>query len=40
MENKNFPELRAVCNQLYDLLKEKPKGKEDFNSFDGNLGLK
>ena len=40
LENKNLPELKAVCNQLYDLLKVKPKGKEDFNSFDGNLGLK
>jgi molecular chaperone DnaK len=40
LENRNLIELKSVCNQLWNLLKVKPKEKDDFNNFDGNLGLK
>lgn len=40
VENLNYQELRTICHQLYNLLKVKPKRRDDHNSFDGNLGLK
>jgi molecular chaperone DnaK len=40
IEKSSFIELRAICGQLYNLLFLKPKVRDDFNSFDGNLGLK
>lgn len=40
LENKNIMELKSISNQLWNLLKVKPKQKDDFNNFDGNLGLK
>ena len=40
LENQNLIELKSVCSQLWELLKVKPKHKDSFNDFDGNLGLK
>lgn len=40
LENKNLMELKSISNQFWNLLKVKPKQKDDFNNFDGNLGLK
>jgi molecular chaperone DnaK len=40
LENQNLMELKSICGQLWELLKVKPKQKDDFNNFDGNLGLK
>lgn len=40
LENHNMAELKSICGQFWELLKVKPKLKDDFNSFDGNLGLK
>jgi len=40
IDNSNYVELRAICSQLWDLLKVKPKSDPDFENFDGNLGLK
>jgi len=40
LDNANIPELKSVCNQLYHLLIVKPKRSDDFNTFDGNLGIK
>lgn len=38
MQNKNILELKAVCNQLYSQLINKPKNNQEFK--DGNLGLR
>jgi molecular chaperone DnaK len=40
IDNSNLTELKSICNQLYHLLIVKPKRKDDFNTFDGNLGIK
>jgi molecular chaperone DnaK len=40
LENQNLIELKSICGQLWELLKVKPRQKDDFNNFDGNLGLK
>ena len=40
LENQNLMELKSICGQLWELLKVKPRQKDDFNNFDGNLGLK
>ena len=40
LNNHNFVELKSICHQLYGLLIVKPKQRDDFNSFEGNLGLK
>ena len=40
IDKSNYTELRSICNQMYNLLIVKPKRRDDFNSFDGNLGLK
>jgi molecular chaperone DnaK len=40
IDKQNFPELRSICNQMWTLLINKPKNRDDLNSFDGNLGLK
>lgn len=40
MDKGNYTELRAICSQLWNLLKVKPKADQDFENFDGNLGLK
>jgi len=40
IDNSNLIELKSICHQLYDLLIVKPKRKDDFNTFDGNLGIK
>lgn len=40
LNNQNFVELKSICHQLYRLLIVKPKQRDDFNSFEGNLGLK
>ncbi|WP_431244267.1 hypothetical protein ACQ9BO_07870 [Flavobacterium sp. P21] len=40
IDNANLPELKSICHQLYNLLIVKPKRKDDFNTFDGNLGIK
>ena len=39
IDKQNYPELRSICNQMWNLLINKPKN-DDFGSFDGNLGLK
>lgn len=40
LENQNLKELKSICGQFWELLKVKPKHRDDFNNFDGNLGLK
>ena len=40
IDKQNHLELRAVCNQIWTMLINKPKSSDDFSSFDGNLGLK
>lgn len=40
IEKNNLHELKAVCNQLYGLLKEKPKNTGFEDNFDGSIGLK
>jgi molecular chaperone DnaK len=40
MDKANYTELRVICSQLWNLLKVKPKANQDFENFDGNLGLK
>jgi molecular chaperone DnaK len=40
LENQNLPELKSICAQFWELLKEKPRHRDNFNNFDGNLGLK
>lgn len=40
IDNQNYPELKSICNQMWTLLINKPKGDDDLSSFDGNLGLK
>jgi molecular chaperone DnaK len=40
IDKQNYPELRSICNQMWTLLINKPKNRDDLNSFDGNLGLK
>jgi molecular chaperone DnaK len=40
IDNSNLVELKSICHQLYNLLIVKPKRKDDFNTFDGNLGIK
>ncbi|MBF4472754.1 Hsp70 family protein [Flavobacterium sp. HJJ] len=40
INNSNLTELKSICHQLYNLLIVKPKRKDDFNTFDGNLGIK
>ncbi len=40
IDKANYVELRAICSQLWTLLKVKPKSNPDFDNFDGNLGLK
>lgn len=40
IDNANYIELRAICSQLWNMLKVKPKSDPDFENFDGNLGLK
>ena len=40
LENQNLNELKSICAQLWELLKVKPRTREDFNNFDGDLGLK
>lgn len=40
IDNSNLTELKSICHQLYNLLIVKPKRKDDFNTFDGNLGIK
>ncbi len=39
-EKNNIQELRALINQLYNLLIVKPKTRSEEENFDGNLGLK
>ncbi|MGV7108047.1 Hsp70 family protein [Flavobacterium sp. U410] len=40
VERNNFHEIKAVCHQLYDLLKIKPRTRDERENFDGDLGLK
>jgi len=40
LEKNNLTELKSICSQFWELLIVKPRRKDDFNSFDGNLGLK
>ncbi|WP_298155492.1 Hsp70 family protein [Flavobacterium sp.] len=40
LEKTSYVELRAIYTQMYHLLKVKPARRDDFNTFDGNLGLK
>ena len=40
INNGNLMELKTICHQLYNLLITKPKRSDDFNTFDGNLGIK
>ncbi|WP_100432645.1 hypothetical protein [Flavobacterium sp. 1] len=40
IDNSNLIELKSICHQLYHLLIVKPKRRDDFNTFDGNLGIK
>ncbi|MBD3581628.1 Hsp70 family protein [Flavobacterium selenitireducens] len=40
IDKTNYVELRAICSQLWNMLKVKPKSDTDFENFDGNLGLK
>lgn len=40
LENQNLTELKSICSQLWELLKVKPRHRDNFNNFDGNLGLK
>jgi len=40
IEKNNLHELKAVCNQLYGLLKEKPKNTGLDDNFEGSIGLK
>lgn len=40
IDNQNYPELRSICNQMWNLLINKPRNNDNLNSFDGNLGLK
>jgi molecular chaperone DnaK len=40
IEKNNLHELKAVCNQIYGLLKEKPKNSGLDDNFEGSIGLK
>jgi molecular chaperone DnaK len=40
IERENIPELKAICYQLWDLLRVKPKSRDEWENFDGDLGLK
>ncbi len=40
LERQNINEIKSIINQLYNLLIIKPKSKNDFENFNGNLGLK
>lgn len=40
VERNNIIEVKAICYQLYELLKIKPKSRTDIENFDGDLGLK
>jgi len=40
VEKNNIQELRALINQLYNLMIVKPKTRSEEENFDGNLGLK
>jgi len=40
IDKQNHLELRSICNQIWTMLINKPKTRDDLNSFDGNLGLK
>ena len=40
IDKSNLTELKSICHQLHNLLIVKPKRRDDFNTFDGNLGIK
>lgn len=40
LERGNMTELKAINYQLWDLLIVKPKTRDDYQNFDGDLGLK